>query len=148
LWLRRLLAQEKKTVRNRAICANASALHGYAVHEAVAVRQGLQERPAVALGQHARVEQNDHAGVAAGANEPAETLLQLDDRLRHLVVEKGHTACRLDGLTAGLDDRPVRDGERQPRDQDVRQRLALHVNPLPEAIDAEQHRVTSSPEAL
>ena len=65
------------------------------IHELLALRQRLQEPPAIPLGQHARVEDDHDARVGLRADQPAEALLQLDDRLRHLVVEERLAAARL-----------------------------------------------------
>ena len=53
-----------------------------------------------------------------------------------------------DGLGACLQEGPVGGSEGQARDDDIRQRLALDIDALPEAIHAEQHRVAGRPELL
>ena len=42
----------------------------------------------------------------------------------------------------------ARDGKRQPGDDDVRERVARHVDPLPERIGAENHAVDVGLEQL
>ena len=84
--------------------------------------------------------QNDHqARVGLGADEPAESLLEPDDRLGQLVVGEGVSAGVSDGLDAGLNNRLVRHGKRQLRDNHVRQRLPGDVHTLPEAYRPQQH---------
>ena len=45
-------------------------------------RQGFQEGASVAFGEDPRVEDGDDAVVGLGANEAADALAQLEDRLR------------------------------------------------------------------
>jgi hypothetical protein len=65
-----------------------------------------------------------------------------------LVIKKRLAAPRLDRFQPGGEQRPVWHRERQLGDDDVRQRVARHVHPLPEAIDAEQDRIASAAKAL
>src|SRR5262249_23539200 len=123
-------------------------LRGCPFQKAPTRRQRLQEIAAVAFGEHTRVENHDHAGIATGADKAAEPLLQLDDRLRNLVVQEGHAPRRGNRLAACLDDRPVRNGERQLRDNHVRERLPLHIDALPEAVHPKQYGVARTPELL
>ena len=48
----------------------------------------------------------------------------------------------------GLDDRAIGNRERQPGDDHIRKRLALHIDSLPETIDAEEHRIACRAELL
>ena len=70
-----------------------------------------------------------------------DALAEFQDRLGQGKFAEGIAAARFDGLDARLDERMVRHGERQPRDDDVGQRLARHIHALPETVRAEQHRV-------
>ena len=49
-------------------------------------------------------------------------------------------AARFDGFHARLDQRMVRHGKGQARDDDVGKRFARHIHPLPETVRPEQHR--------
>ena len=42
----------------------------------------------------------------------------------------------------------IRHGKRQPRDDDILQRVARHIDALPKAVRAEQHRVLVALEPL
>src|SRR3954451_15698420 len=59
---------------------------GGAVLDDGAGGQRLQERPAVAAGAQARVEDRDDAAVAVPADQPAEALAQLQDGRRQRVL--------------------------------------------------------------
>src|SRR5207247_8220971 len=67
---------------------------------------------ALPICQHARVENRHQAPVAFGADEPAESLLELDDRLRHGEFVERVAAPSRDRFGAGFDDRPIRRRER------------------------------------
>src|SRR5438477_10736282 len=92
-----------------------------AVDKAAALRQRIQKCPAIALGQHPGIENDDHARVLLAADQSAKTLFQLEHRLGHLVIEEWASSASFDSLHAGLDDRSIRNRERQLRDDDVGQ---------------------------
>ncbi len=46
--------------------------------------------------------------------------------------------ARFDGFDARLDQRMVRHGKGQARDDDVGKRFARHIHPLPKAVGAEE----------
>ena len=73
-----------------------------------AIRQRVQERPPVGLGQDPRVEDHDDAAVGPGADQPAEALLELDDGLGHLVLDERVAAALADLLEPGLQQRMAR----------------------------------------
>src|SRR5258708_3371729 len=58
------------------------------IHKAATVRQGLQEGSPVTLGQHARIKNDHQAAIGYRPDQTPESLLQLDHRLRHLVVDE------------------------------------------------------------
>src|SRR6266852_6281364 len=118
------------------------------VNKAAALRQRIQKCPAVAFGQHPRIENDDHAGVLFAADQSAKTLFEFEHRLGHLVIEEWASSASFDSLHAGLDDGPIRNRERQLRDDDVGQRFTGHVHSLPKAVHAEQHGVGSGSKAL
>ncbi len=64
-----------------------------------------------------------------------------------ILIERIAAACP-DRLAAGLDHGTIGRGERQLRNDDVRQRLALDVDALPEAVHAQQHRRLLLPKLL
>ncbi len=68
-------------------------------------------------------------------------LLQRKRRLGQLVVAKRIAARRFEVRDARLHQRVLGRGERQLLDDDESQRFALHVDPLPEARRAEEHRI-------
>src|SRR5439155_13550157 len=69
----------------------------------------------------------------------AESLLELEYRLRHLVLQERHAAPLLDRLHARLNERTVGGRERQSGDDHVAECVARHIDALPEAVHAEQH---------
>ena len=73
------------------------------------------------------------------ANQPAEALLELEHRLGQLVIGERIAAGGANRLEPGFEQRPVGHAERQLGDDHVLQRVARHVDALPEAVGAEQH---------
>ena len=61
----------------------------------------LEEGPAVGLGQDPRVEDHDDPPVGLRPDQPAEPLLELDDRLGHLVLDERVAPARADRPRAG-----------------------------------------------
>src|SRR5262245_18005992 len=107
------------------------------IYKPPAFRQRLQKPPSIRLGQDTRIENDHHARVVLRADEAAEALLQLDDGLRDLVVVERVAAGFVNGFDAGFDDRAIGRKERQLTDDDVTQGLALDVDAVLEAVDAE-----------
>ncbi len=85
------------------------------VDHARAVGQRVEEGAAVGLGQDAGVEDHDDAAVGPGADQPAEALLELDDRLGDLVVDERVAAAAADVLEPGLQQRVARARENGSR---------------------------------
>ena len=72
------------------------------LHHLPALGQRGEKHPPVGLRPHPRIENHDDAPVAAGANQAAETLLELQDRLGQLIVAKRIAARGADRVQAGL----------------------------------------------
>src|SRR5208282_4689760 len=106
-----------------------------------AFRQRVEKGLAVLLRQHAIIQHHDDARVGLRADQSADALAKFQNRLRQGKFAEGISATRFNRLDARLDERMVGHGERQPRDDDVAQRLARHVHALPETVRAEQHGV-------
>ena len=73
------------------------------------------------------------------ADQPASTLLERYRRLGDEVVGEGVAPGALELPHACLDERVVRRRERQLVDQHALQRVADHVDALPEALRTDQH---------
>ena len=95
-----------------------------------------------------RIEDRDDAAVGVAADQPAEALPQLQHRGRQRVVAEPVAAETLDRLAARLVQRVARRRERQLVDHEQRQRLARHVDALPERRRREQHRADLVAEPL
>ena len=96
-------------------------------------REAGQEGLAVSLSPDARVEEDEDAAVFKRADEAAESLLQSENGFGNLVVEEGFAAGFFYGAHAGLHYGIAGDGKRQAVNDDAAERLALHINALPEA---------------
>ena len=108
----------------------------------------LEEGPAVRLRAHPRVEDRDHAAVGMRADQPPEPLPQLEHRRGQRVLAEPVAAERVDSLAARLDERVARRRERQLVDHEQRERLARHVDSLPEGRRGDEHRGDLLAEAL
>ena len=78
--------------------------------------------------------------VGAGADQAAEALFEFDDGFGQLVVAERVAAGCADRFEAGFEQRMIGHGERQLGDDHGLQRVARHVDALPEAVGAEEHR--------
>src|SRR5690606_1815289 len=107
-----------------------------------------EERPAVALRDDARVENDDAPRVGARADEAPESLFEPDDGAREGVVGEGVAAALLEQVEPGLGEGPVGRLEGQAGDDDVAERVAAHVDALPEGGDAEEDGAGLVAEAL
>ena len=104
---------------------------GQRLHDPLAV--GFRLQPAI--------EDAHEPAVRATADEPAETLLQPDDRGRHHERVERIEAGFLKQRRARGDDRIVRRRERQAVDDDARQRVADDVDAFPKRGGREQYRI-------
>src|SRR5271157_6592019 len=77
-------------------------LHVFQAGGESVIRQAVEEHLPVALPGDTVVQQNQHAAVALGTDQPPETLLQGDGGLRNLVIVKGTSPRFLDALGAGV----------------------------------------------
>ena len=78
--------------------------------------------------------------IGTSANEAAEALFEFDDGFWELVVAERVAAFFADCVEASFEEGVVGDGERQLGDDHGLQRVARHVDALPEAVGAQQHR--------
>ena len=85
---------------------------------------GLEERPAVGLRAHARIEDRDHPAVGVRADQPPDALAQLKHGGWKRVLAEPVSAECVDPLAPRLDERIAGRGERQLVDHEQRQRLA------------------------
>ena len=71
-----------------------------------------------------------------------DALAEFQDRLgQRVIAERIAARLRSDGFALGLGEGMVRHGEGQAGEDDVAQRLARHVDALPERVGAEEDRV-------
>jgi len=77
--------------------------------------------------------------IGTSANEAAEALFEFDDGFWELVVAERVAAFFADCVEASFEEGVVGDGERQLGDDHGLQRVARHVDALPETVGAEQH---------
>jgi len=84
----------------------------------------------------ARIENRHYSLVGALADQPAESLTQLNDRPRYLVMLEGIDRPLFHILNARFRQRLGRNVERQFGDDNARQRVAGNIHPLPERIGA------------
>ena len=84
------------------------------IDDQLTFRQTFEEEAAVALGAHARIEDHHLAGVVAAADQPAEALLELDDRFGQLVLQERVAAAGADRVETGFDQRLVGDAADSP----------------------------------
>ena len=103
--------------------------------------QRAQQLAAVAAREQPVVEHRHHAAVVLRAQQPAVALLEQQRRPRQLHAAEAGAAVALGVLGARRHQRLVGRRERQLVQHHQRQRLAGHVDALPEARRAEQHRV-------
>ena len=85
---------------------------------------------------------------ACDRDQPPEPLPELEHGRGEHVLAEPVAAERVDPLAARLDQRLVRSRERQLVDHEQRERLAGHVDPLPERRGGDEHRVDLLAEAL
>ena len=111
-------------------------------------RQGVQEQPAVALAEQARIAQHQHAAIFDGADQAAGALLERDHRLRQLLVAERIAAGAAHRFQPRLEHRIVGRGERQLVDHHHAQRVAGHVHAFAETRGAQQHAVAGFAESL
>src|ERR1017187_9713453 len=104
-------------------------------------RQALEKGLPVTLARDARVEQHQHTAIFKRTDEPAEALLQGEDGGGDLVVEERLATGFFNCLHARLDDRVAGYGKRQPVNDDATERLALHIDALPEAGSSKEHGI-------
>ena len=81
----------------------------------------------------ARVGEDQHAVVAAVADEAADALFQGDDGLRQGVVHEGRQAFVFEQAVAGAGDGVVRRGKGQFVDDNADEAVAAYVHAFPEA---------------
>ena len=93
-----------------------------------ALRDGCQKLSTVALVYDAIVENQDCAAIGRGANQTPDALLELENRLRELVLQKRISTAGVDGFDSGFDHGVVGSGERELDDDDVLQGVAAHIN--------------------
>ena len=86
--------------------------------------------------------------VLLAADQTAEALTQLDRCLGQLIIDEGISSGLADGFQPGLQQRMIRHAERQLGDDHVLQRLARHVDALPETVGSEQDRAGMGLELL
>ncbi len=123
-------------------------LHHFHFAGARHARQAVQEQAPVALGHQARVAHHQQTVVVGVADQPAGALAQGQHRLGQLVVAEGVAAVGVDVLDARRRHRVPGGAERQLVDDHATERLATHVDALPETAGAKQHRITQTPELV
>ena len=94
---------------------------------------------AVALGPNAWIEDRHEAGVGASADQPADSLLELDDRFGDLIVHERVAAVGANRFEPRFEQRLVRHTERQLRDNDVLQCVTRNIDSLPETVGSEEN---------
>src|SRR5215204_5250299 len=87
-------------------------------------RKRFEEELSISLALHPAVEDDDDAAVVSAADQPAEPLLELDDRLRHRVIHEGISTGALDCLEPRFDHRLIRHGEGELDDDYIAQLIA------------------------
>src|SRR5680860_295526 len=95
-------------------------------------RQRLQKILAVALPCDSAIKNHDSAVIGAGADQPAEPLLEANGRVREHEGREGVAAARIDGLDPRRCDRLGRHLERKFGDDETSQWAAGNVHSLPE----------------
>src|SRR4030095_16660817 len=76
--------------------------------------------------------------IAPCANQTADALAKLQNRLRQRKLAEGIPAARLNRFDARFNEWMVRNRKRQARDDDVRKCLSGNIDPLPEAVSAKK----------
>src|SRR5436190_21635881 len=102
-------------------------------------RQRIDEAAAVSPGPETRIEHRENAAVATMADEPAQALLQHQDRQRDLILGERVAASSADRFDARGGNRIRRRRERQLVDDDAAERVAGDVHTLPAARGGEEH---------
>src|SRR5215470_11278173 len=110
-------------------------------------RQRSEEDAPVAFIGEPAVEHQHAAAVGAAPDQPAEPLLEFDDRLRQCALLERIAAARRDRFDARLFERLGGDAKGQAGDDDAAQGVARNVDALPEAVGGEQHRARLLEEA-
>ena len=111
-------------------------------------RQRIEEDPAVALAEQARIAQHQHAAIALAADQAAGALLERDHRLRQLLVAEGIAAGAAHRIQPRLEHRIVRRRERQLVDHHHAQRFAGDIDAFAETRRPQQHAVAGFAETL
>ena len=106
-----------------------------------------RKRLAVALLRQAVIEHDDHTGVRLAADQPAETLAELEDGLRQVEALEPAFTGLLTGAAARLEQR-VLSRERQLRDDQADERVAGEVLPRPQRVHAEEDGLGMAAELL
>ncbi len=107
-------------------------------HHHRAFRDRLQEGAAVRLREDARIENYHDPRVALGADQATDALPQFQDRLGQRVFRKRVASAFLNRLEPRFDQRMIRHGKRQARDDDVGERLPGDIDAAPETVGAEE----------
>src|SRR6185437_15906077 len=121
---------------------------GAAHDDALAGRQRVEKYFAVALCRDAAVEQDDDPAIGLAANQPAETLLEFDDRFGDGIFHERISAATGDRFEAGFGQRLIGYREGELDDDDIAQRFALHIDALPEAGSAKENGVFGGAETI
>ena len=83
------------------------------------MRNGIQEDSAVIFGNHARVQNHNDAVVRSASDQASDPLAEHQNRIRNRVFFEGTPAGGFDPLAPRFDQRMIRNGKRQFRDDDI-----------------------------
>src|SRR5207247_1657836 len=111
-----------------------------ATDEALRRRQSLEDERAIPLRDDAPIQENYGADVRFAADQPAESLFQLERCVRNEVMAEAVQSLRLEALEPRRGEGLARHLEGQLREDQHPQRAARHVHALPKGIGAEQDR--------
>ena len=77
--------------------------------------------------------------IAFRPDESAHPLSQFQDRFRERVFRESIATLCFDAFQFCFNQRMIRHGERQPRDNDIAQRVTRNINPTPETVGPKKY---------
>ncbi len=101
-----------------------------------------QKKPrAVALAEHPRIEDHDYPTIGLRPDQPANTLLEFQDGVRHLVLVEPISSSLFDLFEPGFQERVAGKAEGKLGDDHIRESGAGNVHSLPESVRSKENAV-------
>ena len=121
--------------RTRSACPFNSILQDF--HRAL--RQRAHEGATIRFCHDSIIKNDDDAVIAFRPNEAAHPLSQLQDRFRERIFRESIATRCFDAFQFCFNQRIIRHGERQPRDNDIAQRVTGDIDAAPETVGPKKY---------